>query len=61
MLSATDATRAMHLIAQALGKNSGPSEFSEGVRGVALRKIVDECFGAAQAWRAGVNPEVGQV
>jgi hypothetical protein len=52
MLSAADATRAMHLIAQALGVNSGPSEFSAGVRGVALRKILDERFGAGQAWRA---------
>jgi hypothetical protein len=52
MLSAADATRATHLIAQALGKNSGSSEFSEGVRGAALRKLLEAHFGAAQAWRA---------
>jgi hypothetical protein len=52
MLSAADATSAMHLIAQALGVNSGPSEFSEGVRGAALRKLLEAHFGAAQAWRA---------
>jgi hypothetical protein len=52
MLSATDATRAMHLIAQALLVERGPSEFSEGVRVAALRKLLEAHFGAAQAWRA---------
>jgi hypothetical protein len=52
MLSAADATRAMHLIAQALLVERGLSEFSEGVRVVALRKLLEAHFGAAQAWQA---------
>jgi hypothetical protein len=42
----------MHLIAQALGVERGPSEFSEGVRVAALRKLLEAHFGAAQAWQA---------
>jgi hypothetical protein len=52
LLSAGDATRAMHLIAQVLFVERGPSEFSEGVCVVALCKLLEAHFGGAQAWQA---------
>jgi hypothetical protein len=49
MIPAVAATNAVRLIACELGKDSDVVEFTESVRVSALRKVLDERFGA-KAW-----------
>jgi hypothetical protein len=52
LIPAGDATKAVRLTAGAIGKDSDMAGFTESVRVNTLRKILDECFGAAAAWQA---------
>jgi hypothetical protein len=54
IVSPTDATLAVQLIARELGVNCDGSDFTESVRVHTLRKIIDARFGASAAWQ-GMN------
>ena len=50
MLSPVDANTALRLVGRELAKDLDVVDFTESVRVNALRKTMDQCFGATTAW-----------
>jgi hypothetical protein len=52
MLSPVDANTALRLVGRELAKDLDVVDFTESVQVNALRKTMDQCFGATAAWQA---------